>query len=83
MPDIQTLLCDEADKSKLSDFVKKYWHYKNIPSKKESVFVESYFKWAKKEEYHANESKAHAIYVLSQNGIPTLPQYKCHQNVSV
>lgn len=73
MPDIQTLLCDEAGRSKLSDFAKKYWHYENISSKKESVFVESYLKWAKKEGYHANESKAHAIYVLSQNGIPTLP----------
>lgn len=32
--------------------------------------------WAKKQGYHANESKAHAIYTLSQNGIPVLPSNK-------
>ena len=74
MPGIQTLLVDEAGRSKLSDFVMKFWHFDNISTRKESSFVSTYCTWAKKEGYHANESKAKAIYALSQNGIPALPR---------
>ncbi len=73
MPGIQSLLCDEGGRSKLSDFVIQFWHFDRITAKSESAFSESYCKWAKKRGYHVNESKAHAIYALSQNGIPTLP----------
>ena len=72
-PDIQTLLCDESGRSKLSDFVKQYWHCDMITRKGEKSFITDYAKWVKKKGYHMNESKAQEIYALSQNGIPTLP----------
>lgn len=73
MPGIQTLLRDENSRSKLSDFVVQFWHFERIANKSLTSFTDSYCKWAKRKGYHANESKAHAIYTLSQNGIPTLP----------
>ena len=76
MPGIQNLLCDEGGRSKLCDFVVKFWHFDNISKKKEDKFISAYCQWAKKQGYHANESKAHAIYTLSQNGIPVLPSNK-------
>ena len=73
MPGIQTLLRDEAGRSKLSDFVIQFWHFDQISKKSLAIFTDSYCKWAKRKGYHVNESKAHTIYALSQNGIPTLP----------
>ncbi len=73
MPGIKTLLCDEGGRSKLSDFVIRFWHFDCISKKSRAAFTASYCKWAKKQGYHVNESKAYAIYALSQNGIPTLP----------
>lgn len=73
MPGIGTLLCDEAGRSKLSDFVIQFWHFDRISAKSLAAFTDSYCKWAKRKGYHVNECKAQAIYALSQNGIPTLP----------
>lgn len=73
MPGIQTLLRDEAGRSKLSDFVIQFWHFDRISRHSLASFTSCYCKWAKKKGYHVNESKAQAIYTLSQNGIPTLP----------
>lgn len=60
-------------KDKLCDFVEKYWHFDNIKKKSKKQFINSYCNWAKKKGYHANETKAQAIYTLANNGIPTLP----------
>lgn len=76
MPGIKTLLSgkrsEEPTKDKLSDFVKKYWHYDNITKTSERKFCDDYCKWAKKKGYHANETKARAIYAMAKAGIPTL-----------
>jgi len=73
MPEIQTLLQDSACNHKLSDFVKRYWHYSNILAMGKAKFTADYCKWAKKQGYHLNERKAEEIFALSQNGIPVLP----------
>ena len=77
MPGIKKLLSgkrsDNPTKDKLSDFVENYWHYDNITKLTESRFIESYQKWAKKNGYHASESKARKIYAMASSGIPTLP----------
>lgn len=76
MPGIKNLLSakrsEEPTKDKLSDFVEEYWHYDNITRKSESRFIGDYCRWAKKKGYHANESKAKAIYAMACEGIPTL-----------
>ena len=73
MPGIQTLLQDNACNHKLSDFVKRYWHYSNILAMGKSKFTADYCEWAKKQGYRLNERKAEEIFALSQNGIPVLP----------
>lgn len=77
MPKIKTLLngglSETPTKDKLCDFVEEYIHFDNITKMSEDKFVKSYQKWAKKKGYRQNESKAKAIYALSQNSIPTLP----------
>lgn len=77
MPGIKKLLSskrsEEPTKDKLSDFVQEYWHYDNITKKSETRFISDYCRWAKKKGYHANETKAKAIYAMARNGIPTLP----------
>ncbi|NFR88521.1 IS110 family transposase [Clostridium botulinum] len=74
MPGITNLLRnhDYVGKYKLNSFVKEYWHYDNITKKSETQFIESYLKWAKKEGYHANESKAKSIYKLASESVTTL-----------
>ncbi len=76
MPGISKLLrgnyADREDSDKLSDFAKHYWHYDNITKLDEPSFIASYFDWAKNEGYHRNQAKAHAIYTLACDGIPTL-----------
>jgi transposase len=76
MPGIKDILrctkSDNPDRDKLIDFVEEYWHYDNITKKSENQFISSYCRWAKKKGYHANESKAKAIYAIAKNGIPTL-----------
>lgn len=73
MPGIQNLLIDQNGRHKLTDFVRRYWHFGNITTQSKEKFIAAYCKWAKKEGYRMNESKAEEIYALSQNGIPTLP----------
>jgi len=73
MPDIQTLLRDSQCNHKLTDFVKRYWHFGNIQKMGETRFVSDYCKWATKQGYRLNERKANEIFTLSQNGIPVLP----------
>jgi len=79
MPGICTLLCDQAGRSKLSDFAMEFWHFDNINSSKETTFVKRYAKWIQKKGYRMNESKAKSIYALSQNAIPLLPCSKSTQ----
>lgn len=73
MPNIQTLLLDSQSNHKLTDFVKRYWHFSRIQAMGRSRFVSDYCKWAKKQGYYLNERKANDIFALSQNSIPVLP----------
>jgi hypothetical protein len=73
MPNIKSLLSDSKSNNKLTDFVKRYWHFENIREMGKSRFVADYCKWAKKQGYHKNEGKANDIFTLSVNSIPTLP----------
>lgn len=71
MPGIEKLLSDVN--GKLTDFIKKWWHFQCINQKSEKAFINSYEKWATKKRYRMSEQKAHEIYLLAQNGIPILP----------
>jgi len=73
MPNIQTLLQDSASNHKLTDFVKRYFHYDHILEMGKSKFTADYCKWAKKQGYHMCERSAEEIFALAQNGIPVLP----------
>lgn len=73
MPNIQTVLQDNACNNKLTDFVKRYWHFANILKMGKSKFTTDYCKWAKKQGYRLNERKAEEIFTIAQNGIPVLP----------
>lgn len=73
MPEIQTLLQDQPNNHKLTEFVDKYIHFQNILDMGEKKFAADYCKWAKKKGYRYNERKAAEIFALAQNGIPTLP----------
>jgi len=73
MPDISKLLSDSQSNNKLTDFVKRYWHFENIQKMGKSRFIADYCKWAKKQGYRKNERKANDIFALSQNSIPTIP----------
>ena len=64
---------EDSGKDKLGDFVDQYWHYANITKMTESKFISHYCKWAKKQGYHQNQSKAATIYSMAKEGIPTLP----------
>lgn len=76
MPGIKPLLKSSkrtTEKSKLCDFVEKFWHCDIITSMSESKFVSEYIKWAKKKGYHPNETKAKSLYANALECIPTLP----------
>lgn len=73
MPGIQAVLQDSASNNKLSDFVRRYWHYSHILAMGKSKFAADYCKWAKKQGYRLNERKAEEIFAVAQNGIPVLP----------
>lgn len=73
MPGVSELLADMNDGHKLTDFVKRYWHFSNILKMGERKFATDYCTWAKKQGYRMNESKAKELFALSQNGIPVLP----------
>ncbi len=75
MPGIKSLSISKTDlpqQSKLCYIVQRYWHYDNITQMGEKRFIADYCNWATKKGYRSNEKKAHQIYTLAQNGIPTL-----------
>ncbi len=76
MPNIKSLLQNtnaKKTKSKLCDFVSAFWHYDCITAMSEKRFCTAYARWAKKEGYRPDETKAKAIFALAKSGIPTMP----------
>lgn len=73
MPNIQSILKDNASNSKLTDFVQRYYHFTHILDMSEKRFTSDYCKWAKKKGYRLCERNAKEIFALAQNGIPVLP----------
>lgn len=73
MPGIKDLMSDSSSNHKLTDFVKRYYHYSHILEMGEKRFTADYCKWAKKQGYRAYERLANKILAVAQNGIPVLP----------
>lgn len=73
MPNIQTVLQDNASNHKLTEFVKRYYHYSHILDMGKSKFTADYCKWSKKQGYRMHERLAEKIFAMAQNGIPVLP----------
>ena len=73
MPGINSLMNDSPRNHKLSDFVKRYYHYGHILEMREKYFISDYCKWAKKQGYRVYERLASEILAVAQNGIPVLP----------
>lgn len=75
MPGIKGLfnIYDEhSKKSKLCDFIDKYWHFDLIKTMDKNEFIDNYNNWAKEKGYHQSKEKALEIYTLALKGIPTL-----------
>lgn len=73
MPGIKMLISDNSSNHKLTDFVKRYYHYDHILEMGERRFVSDYCKWAKKQGYRMHEHLANEIFAVAQSGIPVLP----------
>ena len=73
MPGIKELMNDSPSNHKLTDFVKRYYHYGHILEIGEKRFTSDYCKWAKKQGYRVYERLASEILAVAQNGIPVLP----------
>lgn len=73
MPGIKDLMSDSPCNHKLTDFVKRYYHYNHILEMGEKRFTDDYCKWAKKQGYRVYERLAKEIFAVAQNGIPVLP----------
>ncbi len=75
MPNIQSILTDSnvSNNHKLTEFVKRYYHYGNILDMGEKKFTYDYCKWSKKQGYRMHERLAKEIFAMAQNGIPVLP----------
>ena len=73
MPNIKDLMNDSPGNHKLTDFVKRYYHYGHILEMGEKRFISDYCKWAKKQGYRVYERLAKEILAVAQNGIPVLP----------
>ena len=73
MPGIKELMNDSPGNHKLTDFVKRYYHYGHILEMGEKRFQYDYCKWAKKQGYRVYERLAKEILAIAQNGIPVLP----------
>lgn len=73
MPNIQTVLQDIAGNHKLTEFVKRYYHYGHILKMGKNKFISDYCKWSKKQGYRKSEHLADKIFAMAQNGIPVLP----------
>nr|WP_315024890.1 IS110 family transposase [uncultured Aminipila sp.] len=75
MPGIKTMFFNRSDtpnRDKLCAFVKEYWHYDNITKMSESAFTNHYLQWNKNNDYRGSIAKAHNIYILANDSIPTL-----------
>lgn len=73
MPGVKDLMSDSPCNHKLTDFVKRYYHYNHILEMGEKRFTDDYCKWAKKQGYRVYERLAKEILAVAQNGIPVLP----------
>jgi len=73
MPGIKELMNDSPGNHKLTDFVKRYYHYGHILEMGEKRFHYDYCKWAKKQGYRVYERLAKEILAIAKNGIPVLP----------
>ena len=73
MPGIMELMNDSPGNHKLTDFVKRYYHFGHILEMGEKRFTSDYCKWAKKQGYRVYERLASEILAVAQNGIPVLP----------
>ena len=73
MPNIKDLMNDSPGNHKLTDFVKRYYHYGHILEMGEKRFTSDYCKWAKKQGYRVYERLASEILAVAQKGIPVLP----------
>lgn len=73
MPGISDLMNDSPSNHKLTDFVKRYYHYGHILEMGKKRFSTDYCKWAKKQGYRVYERLAKEILAVAQNGIPVLP----------
>ena len=73
MPGIKELMNDSPSNHKLTDFVKRYYHYGHILEMGEIRFHSDYCKWAKKQGYRVYEHLAKKILAIAQNSIPVLP----------
>ena len=73
MPCIKELMNDSPGNHKLTDFVKRYYHFGHILEMGEKRFTSDQCKWAKKQGYRVYERLASEILAVAQNGIPVLP----------
>lgn len=83
MPNIKDLMNDSPSNHKLTDFVKRYYHYGHILEMGEKRFMSDYCKWAKKQGYRMYERLAKEILAVAQNGIPVLPNSPVTKTVVV
>ena len=83
MPNIKDLMNDSPGNHKLTDFVKRYYHYGHILEMGEKRFTSDYCKWAKKQGYRVYERLASEILAVAQNGIPVLPNSPVTKTVVV
>lgn len=67
---IQSLLHDSASNHKLTDFVKRYYHFRHILEMGEKCFTSDYCKWSKKQGYRMHERLAEKIFAMVQNSNP-------------
>ena len=73
MPGINDLINDSPSNHKLTDFVKRYYHFSHILEMEEKCFTSDYCKWSKKQGYRMHERLAEKIFAMVQSGIPVLP----------
>ncbi|MGN0488765.1 MAG: IS110 family transposase [Ruminococcus sp.] len=72
MPGIKDIMDDSKGHHRLTDFVKRYYHFEHIKEMGKR-FKTDFCKWAKKQGYRQHERLLERILGLVQNGIPVLP----------
>lgn len=72
MPGIKDIMDDSKGHHRLTDFVKRYYHFEHIKEMGKR-FNTDFCKWAKKQGYRQYERLLERILDLVQNGIPVLP----------